>query len=1192
MVQRDVTDGQSDYTEMKGRNSDSVHSSAENYRIIKVNRPQLVNYCKNDISTAKYNFVTFLPKFLLEQFRRYANIFFLVIALLQQIPGVSPTGRFTTLVPLCIILTVSAIKEIIEDIRRHRADDTTNNEKALVLRNNIWVETRWKDIEVGDLVKVLSNEGIPADLVLLASSEPQAMCYIETSNLDGETNLKLRQGLPVTNHLLTAGELSSFEAIVECELPNRKLDEFVGVIRIADGVAHPLNPTQLILRGASLKNTKWIFGLSVYTGRESKVMLNSTAAPLKRSSVERQTNTYILFLFGVLLFLTLCTFIANLIWTLWNEEKMWYLREYAGTRVHLRRLLDFITCLILYNTIIPISLPVMLEVVRFMQALYINWDLDMYDPDSDTPAMARTSNLNEELGQVRYLFSDKTGTLTRNIMEFKRCSIGGIMYGTSTEDSNALDDENLVQKLNACDELVDKFFTILAVCHTVVPERYSTENGTNANNNSSYSVNTAPATGNDNLGNEQLINYQASSPDEAALVKAARTLGYVFTTRTPTEVVVKIRGVEKHFTILHVLEFTSFRKRMGVVVREPNGRISVMVKGADTVIFERLSSSSLYAQSTMDHLETFAKTGLRTLCIAWTEVHPTFYTKWAEKFHEASVAINEREAKLESVANEIEQNLQLLGATAIEDKLQVGVPQTIANLMRAGISIWVLTGDKQETAINIGYSCQLLTQSISLLTMNTKSLDQTREQLVNLIEDFGDRIRMENDFALIVDGQTLEFALLCECRDQFLDVALSCKSVICCRVSPWQKAQLVKLVRQSIKDAVTLAIGDGANDVGMIQAAHVGVGISGMEGRQAACASDYAIAQFRFLNKLLLVHGAWNYNRLTKLILYSFYKNVCLYLIQFWFAILSGFSGQIIFERWSIGLYNVIFTAAPPMALGLFDRSCSVNSCLKYPELYRDTQASASFNKKVFFCWILNSIYHSSLIFWIPLLAFAVDAVYSNGQTSSLLVLGNSVYTYVVVTVCLKAGLEHTAWTWLSHLAIWGSIGCWFLFLTIYPHVYPTLSLAPDMVGMDSAVYGCGIFWFGLLLIPLIALTRDLTWKITKRVTAGTLREQVMQMERMQVDPGRLIRASIRPKSSDRSAFVRIMRRSMGSQALLNLCLGASLRASATTTTPTSLTFSRRTDHGYAFSQEEHGAVSQSELIRAYDSNRRKPEGR
>ncbi|CAH8541065.1 unnamed protein product [Schistosoma rodhaini] len=1147
MIPQDVTEVRPDYTEMKSRNSSPSHPVTESCRIIQVNKPQLVNYCKNNISTAKYNFLTFIPKFVTEQFRRYANIFFLVIALLQQIPGVSPTGRFTTLVPLCIILTVSAIKEVIEDFRRHRADDATNNEETLVLRNHVWVKICWKDLEVGDLVKVLSNEGIPADLVLLASSEPQAMCYIETSNLDGETNLKLRQGLPVTTHLLTAGELSSFDAVVECEPPNRKLDEFVGVIRTADGIAHPLNPTQLILRGASLKNTKWIFGLTVYTGKESKVMLNSTAAPLKRSTVERQTNNYILCLFGVLLFLTLFTFIANLVWTSWNEKKMWYLQENDETT--LRYAINMlITSFIMYHTMVPISLQVCLEVVRLVQALLLSCDLDMYDSDSDTPAMARTSNLNEELGQVRYIFSDKTGTLTRNVMEFKRCSIGGIMYGNGTEDSNALEDQNLINKLNAGDLLVDQFFTILAVCHTVVPERSVNENNTN-NNNDNINNNVAVFC-NDNLNNEQLINYQASSPDEAALVKAARTMGYVFTTRTPTEVVVKI----------------------------------------DTVIFERLASTSLFAQSTMDHLENFAKTGLRTLCIAWTEVDPAFYNKWVVDFYKASTALNDREAKLELVANEIEQNLQLLGATAIEDKLQTGVPHTISNLMRAGISIWVLTGDKQETAINIGYSCQLLTQSISLLTMNTKSLDQTREQLVNLIEDFGDRLRMENDFALIVDGQTLEFALLCECREQFLDVALSCKSVICCRVSPWQKAQLVKLVRQSIKDAVTLAIGDGANDVGMIQAAHVGVGISGMEGRQAACASDYAIAQFRFLNKLLLVHGAWNYNRLTKLILYSFYKNVCLYLIQFWFAILSGFSGQIVFERWSIGLYNVIFTAAPPMALGLFDRSCSVNNCLKYPELYKDTQASASFNPKVFFCWIFNSIYHSSLLFWIPLLAFSVGTVYANGQTSSLLVLGNSVYTYVVVTVCLKAGLEHTAWTWLSHLAIWGSIGCWFLFLTIYPHVYPTLPLASDMVGMDSAVYGCGIFWFGFLLIPMIALTRDIAWKMAKRVTAGSLREQVMQMEQMQVDPGRLIRASIRPKSTDRSAFVRIMRRSMGSQALLNLCLGASVRTN--TTSPTPITDSRQTDHGYAFSQEEHGAVSQSQLIRAYDSTRRKPDGR
>ncbi|GAA51551.1 phospholipid-transporting ATPase [Clonorchis sinensis] len=1022
----------------------------------------------------------------------------------------------------------------------------------------------WKDLMVGDLVKVCNNQEIPADLVLLASSEPQAMCYIETSNLDGETNLKLRQGLPQTADLLTAGSLGAYRGWVECELPNRKLEEFVGVLRAFDGVRYPLKPNQLLIRGASLKNTKWVFGLAVYTGKESKVMLNSTSRPLKQSTVERQTNTYILFLFGVLLFLTLFTFFANLVWTRWNEPTMWYLDGKVTDASALRIVLDLITCLILYNTVIPISLPVMLEVVRFIQALYINWDLDMYDPDTDTPAMARTSNLNEELGQVRYLFSDKTGTLTRNVMEFKRCSIGGVMYGNDTEDSNAMNDRALLERLKANDPLAKHFFTVLALCHTVVPDAH--------------------------LEDPELpLTYQASSPDEAALVKAARALGFVFTTRTPSGVSIRVDGKELHYEVLQVLEFTSFRKRMGVVVRDPRGRILVLVKGADTVIFERLAKDCQYQEATLEHLEIFARTGLRTLCIASAEVSSEFHADWSKEYYAASTAIDRREERLEQVAEAIEKNLHLLGATAIEDKLQEGVPETIANLIQAGISVWVLTGDKQETAINIGYSCRLLSPVLDLVTVNTESLDETRMKLRELVELFGPNLRSENDVALIVDGHTLEFALSCECRKDFVEVALSCRSVICCRVSPWQKAELVRLVRTSVKDAVTLAIGDGANDVGMIQAAHVGVGISGMEGRQAACASDYAIAQFRFLNKLLLVHGAWNYNRLTKLILYSFYKNVCLYLIQFWFAILSGFSGQIIFERWTIGLYNVLFSAAPPMALGLFDRSCSVRNCLLYPELYRDTQASASFNLKVFLCWILNSVFHSAILFWIPLAAFSSNTLYSSGHSASLLVLGNSVYTYVVVTVCLKAGLEHTAWTWLSHLAIWGSVATWFFFLVVYSHFYPTLPLASDMVGMDSAVYGCWVFWMGLILIPSFCLTRDVAWKMAKRSFAGSLREQVMQMEQMHVDPGSMIRASLKSKVVKKSGILRVFRRTRGSEALLNLCPGATVERTRTLSGPQTV---GQADHGYAFSQEEHGVVRQSDLIRAYDSTIGKPEGR
>nr|XP_022321907.1 probable phospholipid-transporting ATPase IA isoform X3 [Crassostrea virginica] len=1161
-------------------------------RVIYVNAPQPVKYCYNKISTAKYSFLTFLPKFLFEQFRKYANIFFLFISLLQQIPTVSPTGRYTTAVPLLVILSISAVKEIIEDFKRHRQDDEINNREVLVLRNGIWTKVRWMDVLVGDLVKVVSGQFFPADIILLSSSEPQAMCYIETSNLDGETNLKIRQGLPQTSKLLTHEDLLDLSGTVECELPNRHLYDFVGNIRPSGRMAIPLGPDQLLLRGAMLRNTKWIFGIVIYTGHDSKLMLNSTSAPLKRSHVEKVTNIQILFLFGVLIVLALASTIANKVWTSWHVNKDWYLayqEDLPNSDSPPSNFgYNFLTFIILYNNLIPISLQVTLEVVKFIQAIFINWDLDMYHAETDTPAMARTSNLNEELGQVKYIFSDKTGTLTRNIMEFKKCSIAGIPYGSfEEEETEGFKDPTLTQNLTSnhvTAPVIREFLTLMAVCHTVVPENKN--------------------------GGPDSVEYQASSPDEGALVKGAKELGFFFKTRTPDKVTIEVNGQDEVYEILNVLEFTSTRKRMSVVVRTPSGEIKLFCKGADTVIYERLDDKQMYRDITIQHLEEFASLGLRTLCIASAEVTEEFYDEWKHTYYKASTSLQNRDKKLEEAAELIERNLRLLGATAIEDKLQEGVPETISNLSKADMKIWVLTGDKQETAINIGYSCHLLTQGMPLLIINEHSLDGTRETLRKHVQDFGDLLCKENDVGLIIDGQTLDFifpsheclkkpikkrlgrkktlkyGLSCDCRKDFLDIAVSCKAVICCRVSPLQKAEIVELVKDSVK-TITLAIGDGANDVGMIQAAHVGVGISGVEGLQAACASDYAIAQFRFLNKLLLVHGAWSYYRLCKLILYSFYKNICLYVIEFWFAIMNGFSGQILFERWSIGFYNVIFTAAPPLAMGLFDRICSAESMMKFPALYKASQNAELFNAKVFWMWIFNSLFHSALLFWLPVLTLQQDIAFSNGQSGGYLFLGNFVYTYVVVTVCLKAGLETSAWTWLTHLAIWGSIASWFLFLLVYSHIYMVVDLAPEMLGMDI-IFRCSIFWMGLFLIPFISLIRDVAWKAYKRTMHKTLKEEVQEKEKLHEDPTPVVIKMTKKRLTETARLLR------------NVFTRSSSSRMQTASEQPRLSFYardnvreiyRRNDDGFAFSQEEHGVLTQAQLIRVYDSTKSKPEG-
>ncbi|XP_029917731.1 phospholipid-transporting ATPase IA isoform X1 [Myripristis murdjan] len=1159
-VQRTMSDLRSraeGYEKTEDASEKTSLADQEDARLIFLNQPQFTKFCSNRVSTAKYNFLTFLPRFLYSQFRRAANSFFLFIALLQQIPDVSPTGRWTTLVPLLFILVVAAVKEVIEDLKRHNADNVVNKKECQVLRNGAWEIVHWEKVAVGEVVRAANGDHLPADLVILSSSEPQGMCYIETSNLDGETNLKIRQGLQSTAEIKDIDSLMRLSGRMECESPNRHLYEFVGNIRLDGHSTVPLGPDQILLRGAQLRNTQWVHGIVVYTGHDTKLMQNSTRPPLKLSNVERITNFQILVLFGCLLAISLVCSIGQTIWKYQYGNAAWYMDLNSPDGGAANFGLNFLTFIILFNNLIPISLLVTLEVIKFVQAFFINWDTDMHYEPTNTPAMARTSNLNEELGQVKYIFSDKTGTLTCNVMQFKKCTIAGVAYGhvpeaeegsfaeddwhsTQSSEEAGFNDPSLLENLQSnhpTAAVILEFMTMMAICHTAVPEH-----------------------------TDGKITYQAASPDEGALVRAARNLGFVFSGRTPDSVIVEMLGSEEKYELLHVLEFTSARKRMSVIMRTPSGKIRLYCKGADTVIYDRLADSSRYKEITLKHLEQFATEGLRTLCFAVADISESSYQQWQEVHHRACTSMQNRALKMEESYELIEKNLQLLGATAIEDKLQDKVPETIETLIKADIKIWILTGDKQETAINIGHSCKLLTKNMGMLVINEDTLDGTRETLSHHCGMLGDALYKENDFALIIDGKTLKYALTFGARQYFLDLALSCKAVICCRVSPLQKSEVVEMVKKQVK-VITLAIGDGANDVGMIQTAHVGVGISGNEGLQAANSSDYSIAQFKYLKNLLLVHGAWNYNRVAKCILYCFYKNIVLYIIEIWFAFVNGFSGQILFERWCIGLYNVIFTALPPLTLGIFERSCRKENMLKYPELYKTSQNAMGFNTKVFWAHCLNGLFHSVILFWFPLKAFQHDTVFGNGKTPDYLLLGNMVYTFVVITVCLKAGLETSSWTMFSHIAIWGSIGLWVVFFVIYSSLWPLIPLAPDMSGEAEMMFNSGVFWMGLFFIPVTSLVFDVAYKVVKKVCFKTLVDEVQELEALSKDPGAVVHGK---SLTERAQLLK----NVFKKSTVSLYRSDSMQQNLL--------------HGYAFSQDENGVVSQSEVIRAYDTTKQR----
>ncbi|XP_041890478.1 phospholipid-transporting ATPase ID isoform X5 [Corvus kubaryi] len=905
------------------------------------------------------------------------------------------------------------------------------------------------NVRVGDIIKLENNQFVAADLLLLSSSEPHGLCYIETAELDGETNMKVRQAIPVTAELGDTSKLARFDGEVICEPPNNKLDKFGGTLYWKEN-KYPLSNQNMLLRGCVLRNTEWCFGLVIFAGPDTKLMQNSGRTKFKRTSIDRLMNTLVLWIFGFLVCMGVILAIGNAIWE--HEVGICfqiYLPWDEGVHsAFFSGFLSFWSYIIILNTVVPISLYVSVEVIRLGHSYFINWDKKMYCAKRQTPAEARTTTLNEELGQVEYIFSDKTGTLTQNIMVFSKCSVNGHSYGDVQDmlghkaelgerpepvnfSFNPLADPrfqfwdpSLLEAVKLGDLHVHEFFRLLSLCHTVMSEEKS----------------------------EGELLYKAQSPDEGALVTAARNFGFVFRSRTPKTITVHELGQAITYQLLAILDFNNIRKRMSVIVRSPEGNIRLYCKGADTILLERLHPVNQDLTSiTTDHLNEYAGEGLRTLVLAYKDLEESYYKDWSERLHRAGSAPEAREDHLAQLYDEVEHDMMLLGATAIEDKLQQGVPETIAILTLANIKIWVLTGDKQETAVNIGYSCKMLTDDMTeVFVVTGHTVLEVREELRKAREKMMDASRsvcngfsyqeklpskltsvleaIAGEYALVINGHSLAHALEADMEVEFLETACACKAVICCRVTPLQKAQVVELVKK-YKKAVTLAIGDGANDVSMIKTAHIGVGISGQEGIQAVLASDYSFSQFKFLQRLLLVHGRWSYLRMCKFLCYFFYKNFAFTMVHFWFGFFCGFSAQTVYDQYFITLYNIVYTSLPVLAMGVFDQDVPEQRSMEYPKLYEPGQLNLLFNKREFFICIAQGIYTSVLMFFIPYGVFA-DATRDDGaQLADYQSFAVTVATSLVIVVSVQIGLDTGFWTAINHFFIWGSLAAYFAIL-------------------------------------------------------------------------------------------------------------------------------------------------------------------
>nr|XP_039324022.1 probable phospholipid-transporting ATPase VD isoform X3 [Saimiri boliviensis boliviensis] len=1211
-------------------------------------------YVNNRIRTTKYTLLNFVPRNLFEQFHRAANLYFLFLVVLNWVPLVEAFQKEITMLPLVVVLTIIAVKDGLEDYRKYKIDKQINNliTKVYSRKEKKYIDQCWKDVTVGDFIRLSCNEVIPADMVLLFSTDPDGICHIETSGLDGESNLKQRQVVRGYAEQDPEVDPEKFSGRIECESPNNDLSRFRGFLEHSSKERVGLSKENLLLRGCTVRNTEAVVGIVVYAGHETKAMLNNSGPRYKRSKLERRANTDVLWCVLLLVIMCLIGAVGHGIW-LSRYEKMHFFNipEPDGHIISplLAGFYMFWTMIILLQVLIPISLYVSIEIVKLGQIYFIQSDVDFYNEKMDSTVQCRALNITEDLGQIQYLFSDKTGTLTENKMVFRRCSVAGFDYchkenakrlesyqeavsededftdilsgsisnmakprapscGTvhngplgdkpsnhltgssfnlgsgegasevahsrqaafsSPIETDVVPDTRLLDKFSQItpqlfmplDETVQNppletlyiidFFIALAICNTVVVSapnqprqkiRHPSLGGMpiksleeiknlfqrlSVRRSSSPSLTSGkePYSGVPNAfvsrlplfsrmklaspveeevsqmceipqcssssacctetekqhSDGDLLNgkveslpgqplacdlcYEAESPDEAALVYAARAYQCTLQSRTPEQVMVDFAALGPlTFQLLHILPFDSVRKRMSVVVRHPlSNHVVVYTKGADSAIMELLSVASpdgaslekqqmIIREKTQKHLDDYAKQGLRTLCIAKKVMSDAEYAEWLRNHFLAETSIDNREELLLESAMRLENKLTLLGATGIEDRLQEGVPESIEALHKAGIKMWMLTGDKQETAVNIAYACKLLEPDDKLFILSTQS------------KDSGLRA------GLVITGKTLEFALQESLQKQFLELTSWCRAVVCCRATPLQKSEVVKLVRSHLQ-VMTLAIGDGANDVSMIQVADIGIGVSGQEGMQAVMASDFAVSQFKHLSKLLLVHGHWCYTRLSNMILYFFYKNVAYVNLLFWYQFFCGFSGTSMTDYWVLIFFNLLFTSAPPVIYGVLEKDVSAETLMELPELYRSGQKSEAYLPHTFWITLLDAFYQSLVCFFVPYFIY-------QGSDIDIFAFGNPLNTAALFIILLHLVIESKSLTWIHMLVIIGSILSYFLFAIIFGAMCVTCNPPSNPYWIMQEHMLDPVFYLVCILTTCIALLPRFVYRV------------------------------------------------------------------------------------------------------------------
>lgn len=1211
----------------------------------------------NRVVTASYTWYNFLFKNLFEQFHEVSNIYFFAIGVLQLIPSISASdGNPDMWVSLSAIMSISAVRALVEDYQRHQ-NDKKRNFAMYEVCNDVgnFVPIKSGEIKVGSIIKVKKDQMIPADVLFLGSSLREGNCFIDRANLNGETKLEVYTSLPCMKNYFRPGRddiMEPFEATLSYEPPNKRFDEFQGHLEIASEprASEDIDGKYLLMRETNLRNTDYIYGLVVYTGEDTKIQRSnrSTGAPkLKRSKIFHLLNELLVYMF---IFQTaICCFGGLVAGYMWNDDiNVWYLKGLPsvmndGVVAHWfnEAFCRMFTWMQIMSQVVPISLIMTSEMVKFIQGKFMQFDIAMYYGPINKRMKVNRSTVHEDLGLVDYIFSDKTGTLTQNRMEYRYLKVmnAGEFGSKMTEIAKSVKrrQEELARgqegektaepswtsleapliedfaapkpspiydsKIYKClstlwenpqSKLEDEADSPLTVNEFSEEERRETlralwgpkfdhetdkECQLRRANIRRYLTHMALSnTIKPYIGDKGEMKFQAESAEELAMVLFAQSLGFSLVSRTPTVLEVTERDenlnvtatIKETYNHLATFGFTSKRARVTVVYQKVGGdenrSIIVMTKGQDTVILPLVEHcpDKLQLEAELNDLCT---NGLRTLVCTENHLPKSWWLEWGPKYEQAINAEHnpateghsegqcQPEGCVKCAQSVMFQNiekdakLELLGFMGLEDQLQTLVPETIKECLRAGVRVWMITGDKLETARNIGLACNLIDADMAPtfqpgfslqecidsfhssrlieVTGAWANLTENEEELVKIFQLFdadddgslsvqelssclsmlkfqmpaeklrnffaaskdnigvkvtalplislsfgkdiyarflfagalhvtlvSNRLYLEHpqDFISLMkenkismfdaisydikqgwetynsiqDHDTYPISMLVN-RDAFLvlfpelaedtppsgvvqedleklqtsffDLAAVSKSLVFARAQPAMKKKMVTEIQKRVPEATTLAVGDGANDVDMIKAAHVGVGIAGVEGTGAVNSADYAIGTFRMLHTLLFVHGYWSYRRIAYMVNFVCYKALTFAVPCFLFGFQSRFSANRLWDAFNYFCYNLYFTSTPIMAQAILDQSLPKEVVSNNVALFRE-QKHKHFNKKMFTMWIGRSLFHGTLVYILPYYALHGSSL-SDGRSPDVWIF--SVTTFFVMTLVVTS---------------------------------------------------------------------------------------------------------------------------------------------------------------------------------------------